>query len=166
MVEAGSAGEFYQATLPTSAVPGHIPCAMDVQIVIPGDRLGSLHEFLSGEGTYARDGHVYAAVVGVKAQDASDTGDSKPVLRVQRQAAVSSAPHIPEVGSVVTARVVSINARAATVQIVCIDGEATAHPFSGTIRKENTVATDIDRISMEHIVRPGDVVIAEVRCSF
>lgn len=132
-------------------------------IAAPGDRLGTSHEFAAGVGTYERAGHVYASVVGVKSTTPAATPGERPTLAVHRSGATSSEPHIPVVGSTVTARVISINARAASVQVVCVEGLAVAHPFPGVIRKENVLTTDIDRISMEQCVRPGDIVLAEVR---
>lgn len=136
------------------------------EIVVPGDRLGSVHEVSSGKGTYVRGNHVYASVLGVKtvttpSQDASD-GESLPCVSVLRSGVTASEPLVPEVGVGVTGRVTAINPRAATVKILCVNGVAVEAPFAGVIRKENAIASDIDRIGMEQLVRPGDIVLAEV----
>lgn len=110
-----------------------------------------------------RGDHVFASVLGSKAITASPSADSLPVLTISRAGATSSVPIIPSVGSVVTGRVTAITARAATVQIQVIDGVAVSHPFAGTLRQENLSLTDIDRTAMENCVRPGDVILAEVR---
>lgn len=136
-------------------------------IVVPGDRLGGVDEFSAGEGTYVRGLHVFASALGVRTVIAAPTPSTAaaaplPTVTVQRSGATSSVPCIPSVGCVVTGRVTSINPRAATVAIVCVGDVAVAHPFSGTLRKENLVTTDIDRVLMQHCVRPGDVILAEV----
>ena len=139
-------------------------------IVVPGDRLGGVDEFNTGEGTYVRGIHVFASALGVRTvlatapTSSSATAATLPTVTVQRTGATSSVPCIPSVGCVVTGRVTSINPRAATVAIVCVGDVAVAHPFSGTLRKENLVTTDIDRVLMQHCVRPGDVILAEVFC--
>jgi exosome complex component CSL4 len=135
-------------------------------IVVPGDRLGSVHDVLSGKGTYIRGNHVYASVLGVKCistpSEPASAGQALPSVSVVRTGVTASEPIVPEVGVGVTGRVTAINPRAATVQILCVNGVAVAAPFAGVIRKENAVASDIDRIGMEQIVRPGDIVLAEV----
>ena len=69
---------------------------------------------------------------------------------------------MPDVGTVVTGRVTSINPRSATVDIVCVGLAALQQVFSGILRKENVVATETDRVTMEQCCRPGDIIIAEV----
>ena len=139
------------------------------EIVVPGDRLGSVHEVLSGKGTYVRGNHVYASVLGVKTAstptETGSDGQTLPSISVVRTGVTASEPIVPEVGVGVTGRVTAINPRAATVQILCVNGVAVEAPFAGVIRKENAISSDIDRIGMEQLVRPGDIVLAEVmRC--
>lgn len=38
----------------------------DVTIVVPGERLGSLEQFVAGNGTYSRHGYVYSSLAGLK----------------------------------------------------------------------------------------------------
>jgi exosome complex RNA-binding protein Csl4 len=138
-------------------------------VVAPGDRLGVTHDYRAGEGTYVRGSHIYASVVGVQVVRGGDgDGDgggggsaasSLPQLCVQR--AGDGVP-LPQVGSIVMGRVMSINPRTAQVHILFVDGVTVRLPYSGVIRKENVLASEIDRVGMEQCCRPGDIIIAEV----
>lgn len=44
-------------------------------VAIPGERLGSLEQFSSGNGTYVRHGHVYASLAGYKQLQESENGE-------------------------------------------------------------------------------------------
>ena len=89
-------------------------------------------------------------------------GDALPTVTVKQHQAPAVAG-IPDVGAVVTARVTAINPRNAHVDIVCVGSTTLKQSFSGVIRKENVLATETDRVTMEQCCRPGDVIVAEVR---
>ena len=44
-------------------------------VAIPGERLGSLEEFSSGNGTYTRHGYVYASLAGYKQLQEQKNGE-------------------------------------------------------------------------------------------
>ena len=143
---------------------------------VPGDRLGHTADYRSGAGTYVRQGHIYASLVGRKTimavgDEASSTSTSTsasaggrgslPTLSVVRPAD-ALLHELPAVGSVVTGRVMRINARFAQLDIICCADRPFKGSFEGLIRRENVRSTEIDRVEIFKSFRPGDVVRAEV----
>jgi exosome complex component CSL4 len=66
------------------------------------------------------------------------------------------------VGDVVTARVVRINPRLASLDVLCVGARPVAQRYSGVVRAQDVRATEVDSVRMQHCFRPGDVVRAEV----
>lgn len=54
---------------------------------------------------------------------------------------------MPEAGSVVTCRVLSVNPSQATVSIICVGPNKLHTPVSGTVRKQNVRDHQIDTVS-------------------
>lgn len=52
------------ATTTTTTVSPPVLRFKEGTIVVPGDRLGTIRQVCSGEGTYVRGGHIYASLVG------------------------------------------------------------------------------------------------------
>jgi len=69
---------------------------------------------------------------------------------------------VPAVGDVVTARVVRITPRLASVDILCVGPHPIPQRYSGIIRVQDVRATEIDKVQLHSSFRPGDVVRAEV----
>ena len=78
------------------------------------------------------------------------------------QIVVNKQIFVPQIGSIVTGKVIRISRMHATLEILVIDDETVPYPFTGTIRKLDVRQTDIDNIRMETCFLPGDVVKAEV----
>jgi exosome complex component CSL4 len=131
-------------------------------VVCPGDRLRHSSEVLAGPGTYVReaDGNVCAALAGVAhlLQPAADSQQRLPTAEVHRGRAAAV---LPQPGSVVLSRVLSVSPRWATCEVVCVNGAAVDQPFSGIIRQQDVRATEVDKVVLQECFRPGDV----VRCS-
>ncbi|KAE8590620.1 hypothetical protein XENTR_v10018133 [Xenopus tropicalis] len=82
-----------------------------------------------------------------------------PVISVVRE---TDSHLLPDVGSVVTCKVTSINSRFAKVQIMYIGSTPLSNTFRGTIRKEDIRATEKDKVEVYKSFRPGDIVMAKV----
>ncbi|MEE6486159.1 hypothetical protein FKM82_014531 [Ascaphus truei] len=82
-----------------------------------------------------------------------------PVVSVMRE---TESLLLPDVGAVVTCKVMSINSRFAKVQIMYIGSTPLINTFRGTIRKEDIRATEKDKVEMYKSFRPGDIVVAKV----
>mmetsp|Transcript_17232 Transcript_17232/g.51757 ORF Transcript_17232/g.51757 Transcript_17232/m.51757 type:complete len:193 (-) Transcript_17232:1836-2414(-) len=128
--------------------------------VCAGDRLGSVAEYISGPGTYVRDGFIHASLVGLQ-QIGGDamSGSGRRPIEVVAGAAV---PVVPKLGDVVTAKVQRVQQNQAQCRIVCVGQRACDTDFAGAIRLQDVRTTEVDRIIMVDCFRPGDVVRAEV----
>jgi exosome complex RNA-binding protein Csl4 len=98
---------------------------------IPGTYLGSTLEYQSGEGTYVRDGSIYASVIGVsQAQAVADGKKSILYILLKRKSGLA-----PRVSQMVIARVIKINARHATIRILIIEDHTPCQtPYKGILR--------------------------------
>ncbi|CAN2390695.1 rRNA processing, partial [Pristimantis euphronides] len=122
-----------------------------------GERLCSLEDCTPGHGTYCKHGYIFSSLSGYVVKK-TDNG-LKPLMSVVRD---TSSHLLPDVGSVVTCKVTSINPRFAKVQIMYIGTTALKNIFRGTIRKEDIRATEKDKVEVYKSFRPGDIVIAKV----
>ncbi|RDD41649.1 Exosome complex component CSL4 [Trichoplax sp. H2] len=125
--------------------------------VIPGQRLGSIDQFSAGLGTYVRQRHIYASLVGYK--DIISQAGQLPKIQIKTG---NVSCNLPTIGKVVTAKVLNVNPRFCRVLIICTGTTPLKEPFKGTIRKEDIRATEKDKVDMYNCFKPGDAVLAEV----
>lgn len=57
---------------------------------------------------------------------------------------------MPEAGSIVTCRVLSVHPNQATVSIICVGPNKMHSPVSGTVKKQNVRDHQIDAVSLKH----------------
>lgn len=69
---------------------------------------------------------------------------------------------VPTAGDVVTARVLTITPRLASLDILCVGSASVIQKYSGVIRSQDVRATEVDKVKLHESFRPGDVVRAEV----
>ncbi|XP_018428297.1 PREDICTED: exosome complex component CSL4 isoform X3 [Nanorana parkeri] len=113
-----------------------------VRWCVPGERLCSLEDCAPGHGTYCKHGYIFASLAGYVFKT-SDNG-LMPVLSVVRDA---DSLLLPDVGAIVTCKVMSINPRFAKVQIMYVGSRALKNTFKGTIRREDIRATEKDKVT-------------------
>ncbi|XP_041424462.1 exosome component 1 L homeolog isoform X1 [Xenopus laevis] len=111
-----------------------------VRCSVPGERLCSTEDCAPGYGTFCRHGYIFASLAGYIVKK-SDNG-LMPIISVVRD---TDSHLLPDVGSVVTCKVTSINSRFAKVQIMYIGSTPLRNTFRGTIRKEDIRATEKDK---------------------
>ncbi|KAI8823414.1 uncharacterized protein EV422DRAFT_353945 [Fimicolochytrium jonesii] len=129
------------------------------QIVTPGQRLAATGDFEASSGTYEKDGFIYASTVG-RSQILPASGSGKaPQITVTRK---KEANAIPEVGSIVTGKIIRISPRHATMSIMVVGTVPCRENFQGIIRVQDVRATERDKVQIYKSFRPGDVVRAEV----
>ncbi|XP_074152091.1 exosome complex component CSL4 isoform X1 [Sminthopsis crassicaudata] len=124
---------------------------------IPGERLCHLDEASPGSGTYTRHGYIFSSLSGCVVKT-SDNGEL-PVVSVTRE---TESQMLPDVGTIVTCKVSSINSRFAKVHILYVGSTPLKNSFRGTIRKEDVRATEKDKVEIYKSFRPGDIVLAKV----
>jgi len=132
------------------------------QCVIPGQRLGHVDSYVAGPGTYIRRQHIYASVVGFKMFEGTEnesSDDVKPVIIVTKE---KEPAIIPQINSIVTAKVVRTAPRLASVIILCVGSKPLKEPFQGVIRVQDVRETEVDKVQIYKSFRPGDIVRAQV----
>lgn len=132
---------------------------MEGKLVLPGESICPISEFNLGEGTYAREDFICSALVGyVQIVNATSVGQASTitVMRGSEQTCV------PKSGDIVTVKVMKINARLASVDILCVGQRVLEESFAGIIRQQDVRATEVDKVEILSSFRPGDIVRAEV----
>jgi len=134
--------------------------------VCPGERLGPLENFDPGEGTFVRNQYIYASVVGFRNVSMIEESSSlkaavneKPRLSVLKEREVAV---VPELHSIVISRVLKVNPRFASVEILCVGMKVLKEHFQGIIRAQDVRATELDKVEMYKCFRPNDIVKAEI----
>jgi len=123
------------------------------QIVLPGDKIAVLEEFMAGEGAYEADGAVYASTVGKVEKDMRNR-----VVMVRPL----NPPLVLQKGDMVYGRVTDIRSPIITVEILKVKG------FNRGVSGDHIASLHISKVSKGYTtdirddVRIGDVIIAEV----
>ncbi|MEM2337072.1 MAG: exosome complex RNA-binding protein Csl4 [Candidatus Bathyarchaeia archaeon] len=121
------------------------------QIVLPGEPLGVIEEFIPDAGTYVKDGVIYSKVVGRALIDYLNK-------RVSVFPLVHSA--VPKVGSIVIGQVSNVQMQMATVRIFKIGKHFLSGFFTGLLHVADVHLRFVD--SMFDVCKPGDMVRAKV----
>ena len=122
------------------------------QLVVPGERLGVIEEFVPDKGTYVKDGVIYSKIVGHTMIDLAT-----------RRVAVYSAGHeaiVPKVGSVVVGQVQSSQNDNAMVRIFRVGNKRLSGVFSGVLHISDVAMRFVD--SMSDVCKPSDILRAKV----
>jgi len=121
-------------------------------LVVPGDRLGVIEEFIPDAGTYVKDGVIYSKVIGRALVDL-----------VHRRVSVHQLVHgarVPNSGSTVLGQVSTAQAETAGVRIFEIGDEEISGVFTGILHVSDVQLRYVD--SMFDICKPGDIIRAKV----
>jgi exosome complex component CSL4 len=148
-------------------------------IALPGTLLGPATKYLPGPGTHIYDTQIYASVAGPVVSSVSQSTNTSsqpasktrplPLLSISR--VTTELPGIlpgngttilPEVESIVLARITRLSARFANVEILVVSDTVCREPFQGMIRREDIRATEKDKVKIEESFRVGDLVRGQV----
>lgn len=122
------------------------------QLVVPGERLGVIEEFIPAAGTYVKDGIIYSKVVGRALLDLST-----------RRVSVYSVVHgvkVPKVGSIVLGQVSNVQNDNANVRIFKVGNDKLSGVFTGTLHISDVQMSYVD--SMFDVCKPSDILRAKV----
>jgi exosome complex component CSL4 len=122
------------------------------QLVVPGERLGVIEEFIPDAGTYVKDGVIYSKFIGRALIDL-----------VHKRVSVHQLVHgakVPAVGTTVLGQVSNAQAETAGVRIFEIGSEEINGVFTGILHVSDVQLRYVD--SMFDICKPGDVIRAKV----
>ncbi|OQS04910.1 hypothetical protein THRCLA_20763 [Thraustotheca clavata] len=130
---------------------------MEMAMVLPGQRLGVASSTTeAGEGTYVLNGSIFASVAGTS----TTTGNKISVVRPHKKHIATE--YVLQLDDTVVCKVTKLSTTQVFMDILSVRGVVLREPFAGTLRKEDVRPTDIDKIVMEELFRPGDVVKAAV----
>uniref|UniRef100_A0A7E4UVU8 ECR1_N domain-containing protein n=1 Tax=Panagrellus redivivus TaxID=6233 RepID=A0A7E4UVU8_PANRE len=132
---------------------------------IPGDVLFKAAEgYRAGFGTYEERGSIIATLYGfvcVLEAKSSDTGNNDKTVEIQ-QTEEGKKYITPVVGTIATARVLSITPKFARCSIFCIEDCILPVEFCATLRKEDMRDAEYSKIVIYEYVKPGDIILARI----
>lgn len=121
------------------------------KIVVPGDRIGVIEEYIPHDGTYEYNNEILSSLVGFLERDVEKhTVSIKTIKRIT----------LPKPGDVVYAVVVSTSERSASVMIISINEKLLNNYLSGLIQIRSSSMSKVK--SIREAIRPGDIVKCEV----
>jgi exosome complex component CSL4 len=123
-------------------------------LVLPGERLGVIEEFIPDQGTYVKDGVIYAKIVGRALMDMMN--------RRVTVYPVSEGAVVPKLGATVIGQIG--NAQTDNVLVRIIKVVKTKKKLSGAFGGILHISDVADRYvdSMNEVCKPGDIVRAKV----
>lgn len=122
------------------------------QLVVPGDRLGVIEEFIPDAGTYVKDGVIYSKVIGRILIDL--------VHRRVQVHQLMGPSKVPSVGSTVLAQVSNAQSDTAGARIFEIGEEEINGVFTGILHVSDVALRYVE--SMYDVCKTGDVIRAKV----
>jgi exosome complex component CSL4 len=122
------------------------------RLVVPGERLGVIEEFIPDSGTYVKDGVIYSKIVGRALLDLLNK-------RVSVYPLVNG-ELVPKVSSVVIGQIGNAQSDNVLVRIFKIENKRLSGEFSGILHVSDVSDRYIDQMS--DVCKPGDIVRAKV----
>jgi exosome complex component CSL4 len=121
-------------------------------LVVPGERLGVIEEFIPDSGTYVKDGVIYSRIVGRALLDLLNK-------RVSVYPLVNG-ELVPKVSNTVVGQIGNAQSDNVLVKILKIENKRLSGEFSGILHISDVSDRYID--SMNDVCKPGDIVRAKV----
>jgi exosome complex component CSL4 len=121
-------------------------------LVLPGERLGVIEEFIPDSGTYVRDGVIYSKIVGRALMDLLSK-------RVSVYPLVSGAP-VPKVSTTVVGQVGNAQSDNVLVRIFKIGSKKLSGVFTGILHISDVQERYVK--SMNEVCKPGDIIRTKV----
>ena len=121
-------------------------------LVVPGERLGVIEEFIPDNGTYVKDGVIYSKIVGRALLDLLNKRVSVYPL--------TNGELIPKVSSIVVGQIGNAQSDNVLVKIFKIENKRLSGEFSGILHVSDVSDRYIDQMS--DVCKPGDIVRAKV----
>ncbi len=121
------------------------------KIVVPGDKIGVIEEYIPHDGAYEHNGEILSSLAGFLEEDLEKhTVSVKTVRRIL----------LPKPGDIVYAVVVSTSEKNALVAIISVNNKLLNNCFSGLIQVGSSSMYSMK--SIRSAVKPGDIVKCEV----
>jgi exosome complex component CSL4 len=121
-------------------------------LVLPGERLGVIEEYIPDSGTYVKDGVIYSKIIGRALMDLLNKKVSVyPVM---------SGVAAPKVGSIIVGQIGNAQSDNVLVKIFKLDKKQLSGAFGGILHISDAAERYVD--SMNDVCKPGDIVKAKV----
>jgi len=121
-------------------------------LVVPGERLGVIEEFIPDSGTYVKDGVIYSKIVGRSLVDLQNR-------RVSVYPAVDGAV-VPKLSSTVMGQVGNSQSDNVLVRIFKVGNKKLSGDFGGILHISDVSDRYVN--SMNEVCKPGDIIRAKV----
>jgi exosome complex component CSL4 len=121
-------------------------------LVVPGERLGVIEEFIPDSGTYVKDGIIFSKIVGRSLVDLQNR-------RVSVYPASEGAV-VPKVSSVVIGQIGNAQSDNVLVRIFKVGNKSISGEFGGILHISDVSDRYVN--SMNDVCKPGDIVRAKV----
>jgi len=121
-------------------------------LVMPGERLGVIEEFIPDSGTFVKDGVIYSKIVGRSLVDLQNR-------RVSVYPVVEGGV-VPKLGSIVLGQIGNAQSDNVLVKIIKVGRKRISGTFGGILHVSDVSDRYIDLIS--DVCKPGDIVRAKV----
>ena len=122
------------------------------RLVLPGERLGVIEEFIPDSGTYVKDGVIYSKIIGRALIDLINR-------RVSIYPLVTGAV-TPKVGSIIIGQIGNAQSDNVLVKIFTVGKKQISGTFGGILHVSDVSDRYVD--SMSDVCKPGDIVKAKV----
>jgi exosome complex component CSL4 len=121
-------------------------------LVMPGERLGVIEEFIPDAGTYVKDGVIYSKIIGRSLVD----------LQNRRVSVypVSEGAVVPKLGSIVIGQIGNAQSDNVLVRIFKVGKKEISGTFGGILHVSDVSDRYVDQMS--DVCKPGDIVRAKV----
>jgi exosome complex component CSL4 len=121
-------------------------------LVMPGERLGVIEEFIPDSGTFVKDGVIYSKIIGHSLVDLQNR-------RVSVYPVVAGAI-VPKVGTIVIGQIGNAQSDNVLVKIFKVGNKEISGTFGGILHVSDVSDRYIDQMS--DVCKPGDLVRAKV----
>ncbi len=121
-------------------------------LVLPGDKLGVIEEYVLGSGTFQEDGGIYSSRIGVVLID----NKAKKISVFPKTAK----PLIPKKGDTVLGKVITVQGKKAMVAIAMIEDKALSSIFTGQVFIRQVTGGYLE--SIDDMFKIGDIIRASV----
>jgi exosome complex component CSL4 len=122
------------------------------RLVLPGERLGVIEEFIPDAGTYVKNGVIYSKIIGRALMDLLNKRVS--VYPLDNEATV------PKVSSVIVGQVGNAQSDNVLVRIVKVGNKSLSGIFTGILHVSDV--SDRYVTSINDVTKPGDIIRAKV----
>ena len=122
------------------------------RLVVPGERLGVIEEFIPDSGTYVKDGVIFSKIIGRALIDLQNRRVSVyPLVKDEL---------VPKASSIIIGQIGNAQSDNVLVKIFKLNNKKLSGEFSGILHVSDVSDRYVDMMS--DVVKPGDIIRAKV----